>query len=205
MRGTDQGADKMRQGRLVYLMGASGAGKDSLIEAAREALYARDIDVVRRVITRSAEAKGEQAVGVTREAFERMLDQGSFALSWGANGLMYGIPAAIDHSLAKGHWVLVNGSRGYLPQALDKYPDLLAVLVTVKNDVLRQRLLNRGRETPAEIERRLLRNERLHHTAADWQGEAPRLHTIDNSGALDDAAAALLALIDRYQVSAVED
>jgi len=195
----------MRRGRLVYLMGASGAGKDSVIEAAREALRARDVEVTRRVITRSAEAKGEQALGVTRQAFESMLDQGSFALSWSANSLMYGIPADIDRSLAEGRWVLVNGSRGYLPQALAKYPDLLAVLVTVNNEVLRERLLTRGRETPEEIDRRLLRNERLHHTAADWQGEAPCLHTIDNSAALTDAAAQLLALIDHQRLNAAED
>lgn len=195
----------MRRGRLVYLIGASGAGKDSVIEAAREGLGARGVEVVRRVITRSAEAKGEQAVGVTREAFEHMLGQGEFALSWGANGLMYGIPADIEDSLAQGRWVLVNGSRGYLPHALGKYPDLLAVLVTVDTEVLRQRLVSRGRETPAQIEGRLSRNERLHHTAADWQGEAPCLHTIDNSGALADAAAALLAVIDQQRLNAIGD
>jgi len=194
----------MRRGRLIYLIGASGAGKDSVIEAAREGLEARGIEVVRRVITRSAEAKGEQAVGVTREAFEHMLGQGEFALSWGANGLMYGIPAGIENSLAEGRWVLVNGSRGYLPHALGKFPDLLAVLVTVDTEVLRQRLVSRGRETPTQIESRLSRNERLHHTAADWQGEAPSLHTIDNSGALADAAAALLAVIDQQRFNATE-
>ncbi|MEG3012356.1 MAG: phosphonate metabolism protein/1,5-bisphosphokinase (PRPP-forming) PhnN, partial [Pseudomonas sp.] len=43
-------------GRLIYLMGPSGSGKDSLIEAAREPLRALGCEVIRRVITRSAES-----------------------------------------------------------------------------------------------------------------------------------------------------
>ena len=57
-------------GKLIYLMGPSGSGKDSLIDAAREQLRARGCEVVRRVITRSAESVGEDALSVTRERFE---------------------------------------------------------------------------------------------------------------------------------------
>ena len=49
----------------------------------------------------------------------------------------------IDEWLAQGYDVLVNGSRGYLAQARRRYPDLLAVLLGVKPEVLRQRLLAR--------------------------------------------------------------
>jgi ribose 1,5-bisphosphokinase len=195
----------MQRGRLVYLIGASGAGKDSLIDAARPGLAERNVQVVRRVITRSAEASGEQAVGVSRDVFERMAGEGKFALHWSANGLLYGIPAEIDLALARGQWVLVNGSRGYLPHALGKYPDLLVVLVTVSTDVLRSRLIARGRETPAEIEARLARNERLHHTTEAWQGEALPLYPVDNSTTLSAATAALLALIDQQRLNVAED
>lgn len=44
-------------GRLIYLMGPSGSGKDSLLQAAREP-WLRGCRIVRRVITRSAEAVG---------------------------------------------------------------------------------------------------------------------------------------------------
>jgi len=54
-------------GKLIYLMGPSGSGKDSLIEAAREPLRAMGCEVMRRVITRSAESVGEDAVCVTPE------------------------------------------------------------------------------------------------------------------------------------------
>ncbi len=113
-------------GRLIYLIGPSGSGKDSLLDAAREPLAQCDCRIVRRVITRSAEAIGEAAHGVSAEQFATMQAQGAFALSWKANGLSYGIPIDIEQWLAAGQDVLVNGSRGYLPQARERYPELLA-------------------------------------------------------------------------------
>ncbi|WP_426153801.1 phosphonate metabolism protein/1,5-bisphosphokinase (PRPP-forming) PhnN [Pseudomonas sp. DC3000-4b1] len=193
----------MQQGRLIYLMGASGVGKDSVIDAARSGLAERGIEVARRVITRSAEALGEQALGVSHETFEAMLRERRFALSWRANDLCYGIPVEIEQSLQAGRWVLVNGSRGYLPQALVKYPSLLAVLITVENQVLRERLETRGRETPAQIDARLARNAQLHQSIG-WRGDASGILLLDNSGFLADAAQALLGLIDE-RLNAVAD
>ncbi|MGB5958872.1 phosphonate metabolism protein/1,5-bisphosphokinase (PRPP-forming) PhnN [Pseudomonas sp.] len=177
-------------GRLIFLIGPSGCGKDSLIDASRERLAAAGVEVARRVITRSAEAKGEAAHGVTPEQFETLSARGAFAMHWRANGLDYGIPVQIDQWLAAGRAVLVNGSRAYLAEARQRYPDLLAVLVEVKPEVLRQRLLARGRETAAQIEQRLARNARL-QTLAD-----PSVHVLDNSTSLEAAVAALFALLD---------
>src|SRR5690606_38401997 len=113
------------QGRLIYLMGPSGAGKDSLLQAARESLQAFGCHLARRVITRSAESQGEDALGVTVNEFERLERAGAFALSWRANGLAYGIPREVDDWLAAGHDVLVNGSRAHLTAARQRYPNLL--------------------------------------------------------------------------------
>ena len=118
-------------GRLIYLMGPSGSGKDSLLNAARERLGERGCVIARRVITRSAEALGEDAIGVSPTEFDQQEAAGAFALSWRANGLAYGIPRQIDAWLAAGQDVLVNGSRGYLPQAREHYPGLLAILLQV--------------------------------------------------------------------------
>ena len=56
-------------GRLIYLMGPSGSGKDSLIDHARPALLALGVPVARRVITRSAEAVGEDVSASLEAAF----------------------------------------------------------------------------------------------------------------------------------------
>ncbi|MDD2060816.1 phosphonate metabolism protein/1,5-bisphosphokinase (PRPP-forming) PhnN [Pseudomonas sp. GD03860] len=175
-------------GRLIYLMGPSGAGKDSLIDAARATLLANQVQIAQRVITRSAEAKGEKALGVCAERFEQLCAEGAFALHWRANGLAYGIPVEIDTWLAKGHAVLVNGSRAHLANARERYPDLLAILLTVDRRVLRQRLLARGRESVEDIERRLARSQQLSlHDST--------VHLLDNSTALEAAVKRLIALL----------
>lgn len=179
-------------GRLIFLVGPSGSGKDSLIDASREQLALAGVEIARRVITRSAEAKGEAAQGVTPEQFDTLRAQGAFVMHWRANGLDYGIPRQVDQWLAAGRAVLVNGSRAYLPEARQRYPDLLAVLVEVKPEVLRQRLLARGRETAEEVEQRLARSARL-QAAAD-----PSVHVLDNSSTLEAAVAAFVSLL-RHQ------
>lgn len=187
----DASARRNRQsaGRLIYLMGPSGSGKDSLIEASRARLQAVDIPVALRVITRSAEAKGEEATSVSVEEFARLRDSGALALDWQANGLAYGIPVQIDQWLAQGRHVLVNGSRAYLEQARGRYPDLLAIRLDVDPTVLRHRLLARGREPVEQIEERLARGHRLQDMPTS------RVRTLDNSGSLNDAVVGLFRIL----------
>lgn len=182
-------------GRLIYLMGPSGSGKDSLLQAASEPLQARGCRIARRVITRSAEAVGEDALAVSEIEFEQLRATGAFALHWRANGLRYGIPREIDEWLAAGQVVVVNGSRAYLAEARQRYPQLLPVLLTVALPVLRERLLARGRESFEEIEARLARNEQF---LAAGQGEALLLA---NSGPLEQTVQRLLQLIDQAPVA----
>lgn len=184
-------------GRLIYLMGPSGAGKDSLLLAARESLQARGCRVARRVITRSAEAVGEDALAVTEAEFAQLRRNGAFALDWQANGLHYGISRQIDEWLEAGEDVLVNGSRGYLGEARDRYPQLQAVLLSVTLPVLRERLLARGRESLEEIEARLARNQNFQAAA-----EQDETLLLDNSGPLEETVQRLLQLIDRARACA---
>lgn len=188
----------VKAGRLIYLMGASGAGKDSLIEAARPVLQGRGVMIARRVITRAVEAKGEDAHGVTWQQFELLRDQRAFALHWQANGLSYGIPAQIDAWLEEGRHVLVNGSRAHLVEARRRYPSLLPILLTVDARVLRARLLGRARESLDDIERRLERARALACV------EDRSVRVLDNSGELLDTVSRLLILLSEEGVLAAK-
>ncbi|MFJ4054448.1 phosphonate metabolism protein/1,5-bisphosphokinase (PRPP-forming) PhnN [Pseudomonas sp. NPDC089743] len=190
----DASSHDKASGRLIYLIGPSGSGKDSLIEAARSQLAAAGVEIARRVITRSAEATGEAAQSVTPQRFEAMRAAGEFAMHWQANGLEYGIPKQVDIWLAQGRSVLVNGSRGYLPEARRRYPSLLAVRLEVDPAVLRARLVARGREAAQEIDQRLARSARL-QSCPD-----PRVHVLDNSGPLATAVSTLMDLLRQHGV-----
>lgn len=171
----------MDAGRLIYVMGASGVGKDSLMREVRPQLSGSGFLFAHRYITRPASAGGENHVALTREEFQLRLASGFFALHWESHGNRYGIGREIDLWLAAGRHVVMNGSRAYLPTARERYPSLLPVLVTVAREALRARLVARGRESEEEIRRRIERAE-------EYAPEEEDCLRIDNSGVLDDAA-----------------
>ena len=181
----------MTTGRLVYCMGPSGAGKDSLLDWLRAHLpQPCPVHWAQRTISRAATSGGEAHEGVSPEAFAALCSEHAFALYWHANGLGYGLRHAQLAPLAQGHWVLLNGSRAYLPEDLARFPDLVAVHITASPQVLRDRLLSRGRETREEVEARVQRA--LAYTPPPG---AARLE-VHNDSALDDAGQRLLNALE---------
>lgn len=144
--------------RLIYIMGPSGAGKDSLLDWLRPRIPAPlPVHWARRTISRPAVPGGEAHESVPPDAFAALRCARAFALHWEANGLGYGIRHAQVAPLAQGQWVFLNGSRARLPDALAQFPELVAVHITASPQVLRERLLSRRRETPDQVEARVQR------------------------------------------------
>lgn len=144
--------------RLIYVIGPSGAGKDSLLEWLRVRLPPdAPLHFARRTLTRVAQVSGERHESVDEVTFARLVAQRAFALAWQANGTRYGIRRSELDPLWRGQWVLVNGSRGYLSEALEHFPRLRVVHVTARVTILRQRLLARGREDDRQIGERIAR------------------------------------------------
>lgn len=176
------------EGRLFLVVGPSGAGKDSLIAAARERLETAGFHFVRRVITRPLDAGGEVHAEATAEEFAALEAAGRFALSWRAHGLAYGIPRSIDRELAAGRGVVANVSRAVIAPARAAYPGLRVLLVTAPPAVLAQRLAGRGRETPEAVAARL---ERAGYT----EPQGPDVVRIVNDGPLEAAVPGFLAAL----------
>jgi len=174
-------------GVLVLVVGPSGAGKDTLIEAAKTAL-AEDTRFVfpRRVVTRTAIAALEDHESVSPGQFALHRDNGAYALSWDAHGLSYGLPASLLDDLGAGRVVVCNGSRAMVAAAKAKFPGTQVLLIEANAAVRARRLAGRGRETGAQIATRLGR-------------EAPEVPPgairIDNSGEVEDGIARFVSAL----------
>ncbi|WP_435946497.1 ribose 1,5-bisphosphokinase [Dryocola sp. BD586] len=143
--------------KVVWLMGASGSGKDSLLTALRQQQHNRLL-IAHRYITRAADAGCENHISLSEREFTQRQQQGLFALSWRAHQQSYGVGVELDIWLEAGFDVVVNGSRQHLKQARERYGHaLVPICLHVSTEVLRQRLEQRGRETPQQIEQRLRR------------------------------------------------
>lgn len=175
------------QGRLIAVMGPSGAGKDALIAYARAKSDPAQVIVAHRYITRPPDAGGENHVALSAAEFAARRAAGLFALAWESHGLAYGVGVEIDLWIARGFTVLANIARAAWEDAVRRYPALVGVLVTATPQVLAERLNQRGREEAHDIAERLAREVAL--------AEHPALRRIDNSGALEAAGEALLRLV----------
>ena len=173
-------------GRFIAVVGPSGVGKDSVMRALAAAMP--QIAVARRVITRPGDAGGEDFDGVSEERFLAMQSSGQFALSWPAHGLHYGVPVQVDDHLAAGRDVLANLSRTQLHAAQDRFDRCVFISLTATNAVLARRLTARGREDASEVIRRL---ERATYAVPN----GIFAHEIDNSGPLEQAVTAVIALL----------
>ena len=145
-------------GRLVLVVGPSGAGKDTLLRLA-QAACADDSDVVfpRRVVTRESSAD-EDNVALGPDEFRRAREQGEFAVSWDAHGHSYALPLEINDDIRAGRAVVVNVSRTVIAALRQAYANVVVVAITAPPDVLAQRLAARARHSDGNITERLARN-----------------------------------------------
>ncbi|TNM66817.1 phosphonate metabolism protein/1,5-bisphosphokinase (PRPP-forming) PhnN [Aliirhizobium smilacinae] len=171
---------------MVAVVGPSGAGKDTLMAYAARAFSNRsDVVFARRVITRDANAGGEDHDGVCEAEFEKLEADGRFAVCWKAHGLHYAIPIETKDAVSKGAIVIANGSRSALGLFRDAYPNLVVVNVTARPEVLAARLEARGRESREDILRRLERSSL--GVIGDY-----KVVTIDNSGEIEISGRAIV-------------
>ena len=179
------------EGSLVYVMGPSGAGKDSVLGRARALLPpAAPVVFAHRYITRAADSGGENHVALTHEEFATRRAHGLFAYHWNAHGNDYGVGREIHDWRAAGLTVVVSGSRDHFLRTGGLDSQACPVLITAPPERLKQRLAGRGRESSIEAAERLQR-------ADAYEIGDPRLVTIVNDATIDDAASCFVRLLAR--------
>ena len=172
-------------GRLILVVGPSGAGKDTLLGLAKCAC-ADDRDVIfpRRVVTRES-SSSEDNDQLLHEDFQAALERGEFAVHWEAHGHRYALPRSVEHDIRAGRTVVVNVSRMVVDPLRRAYADVAVVCITAPPQVLAERLAMRARTSDGRVENRLQR--RVDEAAPDV--------TILNVGRAEDHARRLLRVI----------
>jgi len=172
-------------GRLVLVVGPSGAGKDTLLGLARAAC-ADDPKVVfvRRVVTRESSA-AEDNEQLTVEGFREAQARGAFAVHWEAHDHAYGLPRSIEDDVRAGRTVVANVSRSVISTLRHAYSNVVVVSITAPAEVLAERLAMRKRGSDGNIALRLARK------AEDADPDA----TIVNVSSADYHARQLLRII----------
>lgn len=180
-------------GVFIPVVGPSGAGKDTLINLARERLRECSAGVetlfARRVITRKADASLEDHDTMDEADFEAAAAEGAFSVTWRAHGLSYALPAQVDRIVEEGGVVVANGSRAALAAIAERFENVTVVQVTAPREILAERLAARGRETKAEVALRLER--------ATLVADLPGSVVIENAGDPEQAAQKLVTVIEK--------
>jgi ribose 1,5-bisphosphokinase len=145
-------------GRLVLVVGPSGAGKDTLLRLAQAACVDdQDIVFPRRIVTRASSAD-EDNVALSPDEFARAREHGDFAVHWDAHAHSYALPLEINDDIRAGRAVVANVSRTVIGTLRQNYANVVVVAITAPPDVLAQRLAARARHTDGNIADRLTRS-----------------------------------------------
>jgi ribose 1,5-bisphosphokinase len=174
-------------GRLILVVGPSGAGKDTLLELARAAC-ADDGSIVfpRRVVTREA-SSFEENEPVSLDAFRQALARGEFAMHWEAHGHCYGLRRAVEDDVSAGRTVIANVSRTVIGAMRRAYANVVVVSITAPAEILAARLTMRSRSSDGKVEDRIRRT-------VDDAASAPDV-IISNVGSADANASKLVRII----------
>jgi guanylate kinase len=146
------------RGRLIVVSGPSGAGKDTLIRAALDAIP--ELALIASATTREpreGEVDGRDHVFLSREEFERWIDEGRL-LEWAEySGNLYGTPKqSVEEFLEKGRSVILRIELQGARQIKERRPDALMVFVRAPSLVeTRRRLESRATESSASVESRM--------------------------------------------------
>jgi guanylate kinase len=143
---------------LIVVSGPSGAGKSTLIRAALDNVpeLAYSVSATTRR-PREGEVDGRDYVFLSRDKFERWIDEGRF-LEWAEySGNLYGTPEhKVEEFLRSGRSVMLEIELQGARQVREERPDAVMIFVRAPDlDETRRRLEGRATEDPQAMEARM--------------------------------------------------
>lgn len=146
-----------KKGLLIVVSGPSGAGKGTICQ---EVLSRRnDIFVSTSATTRAprnGEIDGVNYIFLTREKFEKMIEEDEFIEYAEVYGNLYGTPKKYAlEKLNKGENILLEIDIQGALQVKKKYPEGVYIFILPPSmKELKNRIINRGSETPESLKER---------------------------------------------------
>lgn len=168
------------QSIIILLVGASGVGKDSLLNKTKEVFP--KINFIRRYITRKADTH-EDNFSLSKEEFESLKAKDFFISTWEAHDNLYAIA---KKDIQKGI-NFISVSRGAIRDFESLYDNVYTIHVRVSKKELESRLKKRGRENLKQIQKRLARSYK--------NIQAKNLIEFDNSLPMEQGVSGFIALI----------
>jgi len=146
------------RGMLIVVSSPSGGGKGTLIDRVLKTVpgVSYSISYTTRA-PRVTEENGREYFFVSTAAFEEMIRRGEF-LEW-ANvyGYLYGTSQAqVERERAAGHDIILEIDVQGATSIRDQIDDAVSIFILPPSfELLSQRLVKRGTDSPADLERRL--------------------------------------------------
>jgi guanylate kinase len=184
------------RGKLIVFSAPSGGGKSTIIKRVREQFP--DIRFSVSSTTRSrreGEMDGIDYDFLTHDEFREKIEEGDFIEYEEVHGQLYGTRRSrVDEDLRAGHDIIFDIDVLGALSIKQEFPEAILIYIDVPSlEVLRERLITRGREGSDEIEKRLTR----------YQFEKDRAdrfdHTVVNDD-LDTAVAEVIGILEEHGV-----
>lgn len=145
-------------GNLIVITGPSGVGKGSLVKKllASSSKYSLSISATTRKI-REGEENGKDYFFISEKDFDDLIQKNGF-LEWAQfAGARYGtLRSEVEKKTKLGQRVILEIELAGARQIMKSSPEAAFIFIAPPNlEVLRDRLLQRGTESPAEIADRI--------------------------------------------------
>jgi len=146
------------RGMLVVVSSPSGGGKGTLIDRVLKTVphLAFSVSYTTRA-PRGSEENGREYFFVDEPAFRAMIERGDF-LEWAdVYGHLYGTSAAqVEQERVAGHDIILEIDVQGAESIRRKVPDSISIFILPPSfDLLRNRLVTRATDSPADLDRRL--------------------------------------------------
>lgn len=183
------------ESKLFVISGPSGAGKGTLVARVRDRVPNLGLTVSATTRSpRAGEVDGVNYYFLSEDEFSARIEAGDF-IEWAqVHDHRYGTLASeVDRNLSTGQSLILEIDVQGALAVKERFPEAVLIFIEPPSlDVLRERLLGRGSETPESLELRL-------HTAEGEMALRDRYDEIIVNDDLERATEEFIAVLHRHE------